>query len=860
MAALLGPKPSMKRSVHTLAIQAPPFKRLFEGESDYEIRDFLKDFETHYRNYSDKEKREQLRCHLGKRAVLYYDNKVVSFINCRSFDEVKQKLIEYFDDEEDALERYAACKQKSDEDPLDFVQTKRKLARNLWFNISEAQLVQNIKMGLTPQYRAIVLISRDSTIQELVRSVKNAKLVVPATEKEGKSLLAINHPAGHDQLLESRVKAAENTLATLVSAVESIRADGSEHSHIGRFEAGLGQGSGRNSRGRKKATSFGVRRYKNFQQQNNAGGTVKATVREKGHVKIFPITSKEALDPSSVAVKSHDTFDTKIYPSSNFPEKNECLKSFTESNVGARGATVTHDPKRAISEETENSLKDDCKKARRYMIKSNFSDEEVILDKSGYDFSDSDTANYEPIYIRSVILVQDKNVKQEVHSLSDFNDTNFGSNAILSSISDRSEEIGVNKGSVESVTERGDPDSFKICKSEEKPAAFEVQEGDLQNIQIFLRNSEVPLLEKMQETGIEASKLENEVEVLTVTSDELELTCGLRVSGKQNERSDFLNIDAASREVYKVKRMREKKRGCTTANYTDDAKSEFNKKVCLKIDEVLLSEVVSYCRPGIRITDKKRISSPCRRCHPTEVTPITSRPNRLWQTAGRLIPVGAYGILVIPVLRSEVSPWAYRLIRKMSSCLHPWVSLSRFSQGISPIVIPPCPDNRAGEQPKSILGHPRGHAAVKPRAIFKPGSSYINLWAGSGAFLLKGRRGHQASGHSKASLDILGDTLQSWQGRSNDNIIVEQPFPSSLSIGFALVYSRPIHTRKFWQDWSPFRRDDRQTSNTQHRRIPDPYPSISFVWVHSFRPPWPAKAGCQSADNRVVLTLGIKGL
>ncbi|CAH0385824.1 unnamed protein product [Bemisia tabaci] len=112
-----------------ISIKGTPFKRLFKGESDCEIRDFLKDFETYYLNCSDKEKREQLRCHLGKRAVLYYDNEEVSFVNCRSFDEVKQKLIEYFDNEEDALERFVACKQKSDEDPLDFVQTKRKLAK-----------------------------------------------------------------------------------------------------------------------------------------------------------------------------------------------------------------------------------------------------------------------------------------------------------------------------------------------------------------------------------------------------------------------------------------------------------------------------------------------------------------------------------------------------------------------------------------------------------------------------------------------------------------------------------------------------------------------------------------------------------
>ncbi|XP_018910225.2 uncharacterized protein [Bemisia tabaci] len=224
--------------------------------------------------------------------------------------------------------------------------------------------------------------------------------------------------------------------------------------------------------------------YKNFHQQNNAGGTVKTTVRENEQVKILSISSKEALDPSSSTIKSRNTFDTKN-PRSKFPVKNECHMSFAESDVGARGVTVVHDPKRAISEETENSFKNDCKKASRYKIESNFSNKEVILDKSGYDFSDSNNVDHEPIYIRSVIFAQDNNVEREVHSLPDFNDTNFGSNASLSSVSDSSEKIGLNKGSVEPVRERGDPDTFKICKSEESPAACETQDGDFHNIQIF---------------------------------------------------------------------------------------------------------------------------------------------------------------------------------------------------------------------------------------------------------------------------------------------------------------------------------------------------------------------------------------
>nr|XP_018915112.1 PREDICTED: uncharacterized protein LOC109042683 [Bemisia tabaci] len=268
--------------------------------------------------------------------------------------------------------------------------------------------------------------------------------------------------------------------------------------------------------------------YKNFQQQNNAGGTV----RENKQVKILSISSKEALDPSNSTVKSRDTFDTKN-PRSKFPVKNGCHMSFAESDFGERGVTVAHDPKRAISEETENSFKNDCKKASRYKIESNFSNKEVILDKSGYDFSDSNNVDHEPIYIRSVIFAQDNNVEQEVHSLPDFNDTNFGSNASLSSVSDSSEKIGLNKGSVEPVRERGDPDTFKICKSEESPAACETQDGDFHNIQIFPTEFVSSIEENgkydhfdQQETRIEASKLEHEFKIFTVTSDELELTRG----------------------------------------------------------------------------------------------------------------------------------------------------------------------------------------------------------------------------------------------------------------------------------------------------------------------------------------------
>ena len=61
----------------------------------------------------------------------------------------------------------------------------------------------------------------------------------------------------------------------------------------------------------------------------------------------------------------------------------------------------------------------------------------------------------------------------------------FGSNASLSSVSETSTEIGTNEGSVAPVTERGDPHMFKICKSEEEPAACGTQEGYLYIIQIL---------------------------------------------------------------------------------------------------------------------------------------------------------------------------------------------------------------------------------------------------------------------------------------------------------------------------------------------------------------------------------------
>ncbi|XP_018901412.2 uncharacterized protein [Bemisia tabaci] len=572
-----------------ISIKAPTFKRLFNGESDYEIRDFLKDFETYYRNCSDKEKREQLRCHLGKRAVLYYDNEEVSFMNCRSFDEVKQRLIEYFDADDDALSKFTERSQGMNEDPLDFVQTKRKLANlaRVTQYTTEAQLVKHIKLRLTPEYQDKVMSSQHLTIKQLIESLKNARLVLSPPEKSEDSVLAINRSPEQNSSLDSRMKSQENAMATLAATVDLARAEmdtmrdnitsgleklfneasrqstygvppnqgqyqpyqgqyqpfqpyqpyqgqlqsnqrqyqpsqGQYQPIRGQFQSNQGQyqqqragmpskkrkwtrnqevdalrvsANSRNQQSRwngnvnqavSKAHSANPHQsqYKNFHQQNNAGGTVKTTVRENEQVKILSISSKEALDPSSSTIKSRNTFDTKN-PKSKFPVKNECHMSFAESDVGARGVTVAHDPKRAIFEETENSLKNDCKKASRYKIESNFSNKEVILDKSGYDFSDSNNVDHEPIYIRSVIFAQDNNVEQEVHSLPDFNDTNFGSNASLSSVSDSSEKIGLNKGSVEPVRERGDPDTFKICKSEESPAACETQDGDFHNIQIF---------------------------------------------------------------------------------------------------------------------------------------------------------------------------------------------------------------------------------------------------------------------------------------------------------------------------------------------------------------------------------------
>ncbi|CAH0382501.1 unnamed protein product [Bemisia tabaci] len=154
-------------------------------------------------------------------------------------------------------------------------------------------------------------------------------------------------------------------------------------------------------------------------------------------------------------------------------------------------------------------------------------------------------------------------------------------------------EIGTNERSVESITKREDPDIFKICKSEGKLSARETQGRDPDKTifpKEFVNFFGISKTEEngknnhfnQQKSGKEALKLGREVKGLTVKSDELELTCGFCSLGKQGERSDFQNIDAASCEVYKFKRMSRKRRGCATANYTDDAKSEFNKKVCLE--------------------------------------------------------------------------------------------------------------------------------------------------------------------------------------------------------------------------------------------------------------------------------------
>ncbi|XP_072156543.1 uncharacterized protein [Bemisia tabaci] len=573
-----------------ISIKAPPFKRRFKGESDYEIRDFLKDFETHYRKCSDQEKRDQLRSHLGKRAVQYYDNEEIAFQNCESFEETKQKLIEYFDDDEDALQKFSTRTQRSDEDPLDFVQAKRKLANLAKVNSTEAQLVRSIVMGLAPEYLAQVINNRDSTIKELIESVKNAKLAVAATSKGRNSFLAVNHYTGQESSLESRVKATENTLATLVAAVDSNRAETERNSRaLNAMRQDLARGVDALVAAEKRlreATSgdalyqgqqqmagmpFKKRKWTRSQEANPAelcrwnGNANQAVLRAQP---VNPHLSQQSSiqqnhDPSISTIKSRDNFVTKIYPRSDFPVKNEGHKSFAETN-------------------------------------------EKILDKSAYDSPDSDTVDQEPIYIRSVNFMQDKNFEQEVYSndkfsskfkevteqarsLSDFNDSNVGSNASLSSVSDSCEEIGASKGIVEPVTERGDPDAFKSCKSEEESAPCEIQEGDPHNIQIFPEEFVSSTEENrkndhfdQQESGKEASKFGNEVEMLTVTSDGLELAYGLRVSGKQGEVSNFQNTDTAGRAVYKFERVSKKKRGYSTANYTDDAKSEFKKKICLK--------------------------------------------------------------------------------------------------------------------------------------------------------------------------------------------------------------------------------------------------------------------------------------
>nr|XP_018898403.1 PREDICTED: uncharacterized protein LOC109031375 [Bemisia tabaci] len=522
-----------------ISIKAPPFKRRFKGESDYEIRDFLKDFETHYRKCSDQEKRDRLRSHLGKRAVQYYDNEEIAFQNCESFEETKQKLIEYFDDDEDALQKFSARTQRSDEDPLDFVQAKRKLANLAKVNSTEAQLVRSIVMGLAPEYLAQVINNRDSTIKELIESVKNAKLAVAATSKRRNSFLAVNHYTGQESSLESRVKATENTLATLVAAVDSNRAETERNSRaLNAMRQDLARGVDALVAAEKRlreATSgdalyqgqqqmagmpFKKRKWTRSQEANPAelcrwnGNANQAVLRAQP---VNPHLSQQSSiqqnhDPSISTIKSRDNFVTKIYPRSDFPVKNEGHTSFAETN-------------------------------------------EKILDKSAYDFLDSDTVDQEPIYIRSVNFMQDENFKQEVHSndkfssefkevteqahsLSDFNDSNVGSNASLSSVSDSYEEIGATKGIVEPVMERGDSDAFKICKSEEESALCEIQEEDPHNIQIFLKEFVSSTEENrkndqfdQQESGKEASKFVNEVEMLTVTSDGLELACGLRVSG-----------------------------------------------------------------------------------------------------------------------------------------------------------------------------------------------------------------------------------------------------------------------------------------------------------------------------------------
>ncbi|XP_018904709.2 uncharacterized protein [Bemisia tabaci] len=384
-----------------ISIKAPPFKRRFKGESDYEIRDFLKDFETHYRKCSDQEKRDQLRSHLGKRAVQYYDNEEIAFQNCESFEETKQKLIEYFDDVEDALQKFSARTQRSDEDPLDFVQAKRKLANLAKVNSTEAQLVRSIVMGLAPEYLAQVINNRDSTIKELIESVKNAELAVAATSKGRNSILAVNHYTWQESSLESRVKATENTLATLVAAVDSNRAETERNSRaLNAMRQDLARGVDALVAAEKRlreATSgdalyqgqqqmagmpFKKRKWTRSQEANpgnqqcrwngNANQAVSRAQPANPHLSQQSFIQQNH-DPSISTIKSRDKFVTKIYPRSNFPVKNEGHKSFAETN-------------------------------------------EKILDKSAYDFSASDTVDQEPIYIRSVNFMQDKNFKQEVYS------------------------------------------------------------------------------------------------------------------------------------------------------------------------------------------------------------------------------------------------------------------------------------------------------------------------------------------------------------------------------------------------------------------------------------------------------------
>ncbi|CAH0385825.1 unnamed protein product [Bemisia tabaci] len=88
--------------------------------------------------------------------------------------------------------------------------------------------------------------------------------------------------------------------------VDALRASANSRNQQSRWNGNVNQAVSR-----AHSAKLHQSQYKNFQQQNNAGGTVKTTVRENEQVKILSISSDEALDPSSSTVKSHDTFDTK---------------------------------------------------------------------------------------------------------------------------------------------------------------------------------------------------------------------------------------------------------------------------------------------------------------------------------------------------------------------------------------------------------------------------------------------------------------------------------------------------------------------------------------------------------------------